>query len=271
MGSRALRLLVPLAMLAGPVPAATLLPLDAEDAALLPPGVLELIVGAEGLYGFQPPFRDVERDQWSAPVVAVNAGLGERAEAQFRWEALAVDDEPTSQEPAYFRYDAGDARLFTKIRVLAPGDFGVERLPATALHFGMKLPNASFRKRIGTDEADFFGGGLLSTEFLGARLHANLGMAILGNPGLTRGQDDHFLYRFAAEAPGPFEALRFFAEVSGSEGSRFENDRHGGRLGARLGGERLAGYVGASAAFDELGEDFGVRFGLVYRLRAYSP
>ncbi|MGH7859487.1 MAG: hypothetical protein ACREQY_19350, partial [Candidatus Binatia bacterium] len=222
------------------------------------------------LYGFQPLFRDFDRDQWSAPMVGVHAGLGERAEVQLRWEALAVDDEETSQEPEYSRYDTGDARLFTKIRIFTPGDYGLDHLPATAVHFGMKLPNASFRKRIGTDEADFFGAVLLSGETRVARLHANLGMAILGNPGATRGQDDLFVYRLAAESPevGRWgeRALRLYAELSGSEGSRFENDRHAARIGIRIGSERLAGFLGASTGFDEVAEDFGVRAGFVYWL-----
>jgi hypothetical protein len=273
MRSRLILVLLLVVTVATPGEGATLLPLEAEDAALLPPGRLELVGGAEMLRGFRPPFLDVERDQWSAPWIGIHAGLGTRAEAQFRWEALAVNDEATEQEFAYSRWDVGDARLSTKIRVFRAGDYGIG-LPDTALHFGLKLPNASRPKRMGTDEADFFGGGLISRDVPGGRLHLNLGIAVLGNPGAVRGQDDLFLYRVAAESLGVAHAgealVRLYAEVGGSAGSRFDNDRNAARVGVRLAGDRLATYLAGSVGFDENAEEFGVRFGLVCWLQAFE-
>lgn len=252
--------------------ALTLLPLETEDPALLPPGKLEISLGAHYLDSVQPVFRDVERNQWSAPELGISAGLGSRAEAQLRWEAIAARDvSPGSQ---FSRFDTGDARLFTKVRVTSAGDFARPWVPETALQFGLKLPNASFRGGLGTDEADFFGHFLAAEDVLGARILTDVGVAILGNPGSTRGQDDLFLYGVAALSPSLAQwretKLTLLGEISGSEGSRFENDRRRARLGLRIGTEWLAGYAGMSAPLTSRNEDFGVRFGLVWWLQVFS-
>ena len=248
--------------------AATLLPLDAEDASLLPPGMMEVYVGANGAWDVQPLFRDEERDEWSAPSIGISTGLGTRAEAQLRWELLAIESDGGS-----WKYGAGDARLFTKVRVFSESEYELSWLPATAVHFGVKLPNASRADGFGTDETDVFGSVLLSRSLGPMRLHGNLGIGILGNPGPFGRQDDLILYDAAAVVPGLARwsdaALSLFAEVGGGAESG-PADRHRARLGARLDTESVAGYVGASAGLDDHSEDFGIRFGVIVRLRVFS-
>jgi hypothetical protein len=147
-------------------------------------------------------------------------------------------------------------------------------VPPTALHFGVKLPNASLSSGLGTDEADFFGLFLVDEDIAGLRLVGNVGMGILGNPGEERGQDDVFLWDVAAVSPpvvswdaGDLKAL---VELAGVASSRFDNDRGRVRAGVQARVGSFGFYAGGSAKLVEESEDFGVRFGLVYWLRAFS-
>lgn len=254
--------------------AVTLLPLDAEDATILPTGQLEMTIGGQYLDDVQPRFRKIRRDQWSAPEIGINVGLGTRAEVQFRWEALYVREEATSLNPEFGRYGVGDARLYTKIRVFSAGAFGTDWMPATALRFGLKLPNASFNDRLGTDEADFFGTALVSRYVFGAGLFADAGIGILGNPGPTRGQDDVFLYDAAITSPDVARfgdmGLILLGEVAGTAGSRFDDDQSHARVGARLEGRSFAAFVAGSARIDDRSEAYGARFGVVWWLQVFE-
>jgi hypothetical protein len=267
-------LVLPALLLLSVVPArsATLLPLDSQDAALLPTGVVELTAGAERLVDFHPPFRDFDRREWAAPRIGIAAGLGSRAEVQATWEALHVEREIQGRRGSFEGSSSGDARLFTKIRLLSAGDLRRSWVPDTGFLFGVKLPNTN--ERFGTDQTDFFAHGLLAHTVPGGRLYANLGIGVLGNPGLVRVQDDVFLWSIAASSAPlaswvgqPISAL---AEITGVEGSRFGNDRRGARGGLRLGAAPLSAYLGGSVGFVPEGEDWGVRAGLIYELRAFS-
>jgi hypothetical protein len=255
---------------AATTPAETLLPLETEDAELLPAGRLELAIGSTGRFGFHPPFRSAERDyQWTTPTIGLNAGLGARAEVQVKWDALMIDDEGESPKSG-----AGDARFLTKVRVFSDEDYDLRWLPATAIRFGLKLPSASAPDGLGTDETDVFGELLLSRSLGPGRVHGNVGVGVLGNPGATGGQDDVLLYGLAFDseeiARPSGVGLRLFGELSGVEGSRFDNVHHRAMGGLRLGGETLAAYLGAGAGLNERSEDFLVRFGLVYRIRVFE-
>ncbi len=273
-----------LLLLVGTAGAFSLLPLETQDAVPLPSGKVEIHLGSEYLNRFQPIFRDFERqDQLSAPRLDVNVGAGSRVEIQFHYELLYVRDKASAGSGTSSKYGSGDSRLFTKVRILSAGEFDRPWVPAAALHFGVKLPDASFLDHFGTDQADFFGQFLFSKEAFGGLLLANLGTVLLGNPGATRGQDDLFLYKVAAVTPeiGHWERVRlvFMGEVTGSEGSHFDdarrgvflgNNRHDVRAGLQLGGEFLESYVGASIGLDSRSENFGVRAGILWRFQAFS-
>lgn len=271
-------------LLVGTVEAFSLLPLDTQDAVPLPSGKVEIHLGTEYLNHFRPIFRDFERrDQLSAPHLDVNVGAGSRVEIQFRYELLYARDQTRDGSGTFSKYGSGDSRFFTKVRIFSAGEFDRPWVPAAAFHFGVKLPDANFLDHLGTDQTDFFGQFLLSKEVFGGLLLANLGSALLGNPGPTRGQDDLFLYKVAAVTPeiGRWARARLvlLGEVTGSEGSHFDNarrgvflgnNRHDLRAGLQLGSEFLEGYVGASAGLDSHSENFGVRAGILWRFQAFS-
>jgi hypothetical protein len=271
MGSRLLPLL--LVAIATDAGAATLLPLDAEDAVPLATGRLEAVLGGEGAGDEQPLFRRSEQDRWSAPFVAVNVGVGSRAEVQFRWEALSVDGERPDSRQRSREYGTGDARLFTKLRVTSEGAYGWPWLPASGVAFGVKLPNANRSRGLGTDEADVFGHVLVSRSFGGARAHANVGIGILGNPRPEGGQDDVVLYDLGLVSPPVrFRGVPFslYGEVNGVGASRFGNDRSRLRLGIRFGGTALSFYLAGSRGLDDRSESWGVRFGIVTTFAAFA-
>lgn len=73
--------------------------------------------------------------------------------------------------------------------------------------------------------------------------------------------------------------LVFLGEITGTEGSHFDNphrgiflgnNRHGVRGGLQFGNDFLESYLGASAGLDSRSEDFGVRAGIVCRFQAFS-
>lgn len=261
--------------------AETLFPLTTEDAAPLPHGV------AEPHFGFAyfrnqrfPPFtpRGALRGQdlFALPQFGVRVGAGDWVEIQASYEFLLVD-ESLRDGSSHSAYGGGDARLFAKVRLLHEAN----PWPGIGLRFGTKLPNANRADRLGTDETDFHIETLLSRAFGAVAVHANLGIAILGNSGpavegdtsfANDGQDDLFTWNLGVVGPGWALAAgerwvaRPLAEVRGSLGSRYDNNGTGVRLGAQLSEGRWSGYLGVSAGLSGATEDVGVLAGAIYRL-----
>lgn len=264
------------ALAARPCSAASLLPLESEAAAALPHGSGEAVLGFAYVRdlrfpAFTPAAAIASQDLFSLPRLALNFGLGGWAEVQASFEMLYLDEKLSGQEPET-TYGAGDARLFTKLYLLADR----ELLPAMGVRFGTKLPNAALDDRLGTDEADFHMAALASKDFGVLHSHLNLGLALLGNPGSTApavrtfdsgGQDDLFTWSLAmSSAPvavGGGREMTLLVEVAGQEGSRFDNDRAAVRGGVQLGGGWLRIYAGLSAGLVAGSENIGTSFGLV--------
>lgn len=249
-----------------PGAAESLEPLATEDATLLPAGRVEVTLAGRGRLGGRTPFDEAERDEWSAPFLSIRAGLGYRAEAQLSWEALEAD---FTGRMGGTEYGTGDARLSTKVRVFSEGGLISRYTPATSLHFGLKLPNASRANGLGTDETDVFGLALFSKGFgPGWRGIANLGIGILGNPGRRGGQDDVLLWSVAMVTP-PFRhwpdgSARFYLESEGVEAGRFGNERRRAVGGVRLIRGPWAFFFGGGAGLTSESEDVIARFGVLY-------
>jgi hypothetical protein len=142
------------------------------------------------------------------------------------------------------------------------------------LRFGTKLPNASSKDRLGTDEIDFFIQWLGSKQVGPVALHLNLGIALLDNPGFDSsnagGQDDLFTYAFGVVSPSlALDAasewgIRFLTEVAGQAGSRFANNGNAVRAGLQVTHGGLTLYAGASAGLNSAAEKYGVMGGAIY-------
>jgi len=258
--------------------AESLLPLTTETAATLPKGQAEAILGAGYFEDLRfPPFTAPGALQDShlirGPQIAFRAAAGSWAEIQASFEVLTIDETTTDGETTK-NTGAGDARLFTKVRVLR--EKGMR--PALGVRFGTKLPNANAANRLGTDETDFHIQALASKDFGAVSTHANLGLLLLGNPGPTvgapdrkaSGQDDLLSYSVAVVSR-PVAApvcdrlsLRLFAGVDGTANSRYGNDRAAARFGFQALLGSLAVYSGMSAGLVTGSENFGVTGGLLY-------
>lgn len=261
--------------------AASLLPLRTQDVATLAPASAELVLG--GSYFRNPRFPSFtpegalrSQELITAPQLALQIAAGSRVEIQAFFELVYLEQDGADGS-RLSSFGNGDAQLWTKVRLLR--ERGLR--PGAGLRFGAKLPNASKRDRLGTDETDFSIETLASKKLGPVTVHANLGLALLGNPGppirppdsSNDGQDDLFTYAAAAVGPAwslswavPL-ALRLMAEVAGAAGSRFDNDRSAARVGLQLSRGGLTGYLGTSFGLVSGSEDIGVTAGLLYAFR----
>ncbi|GIW44063.1 MAG: hypothetical protein KatS3mg077_1345 [Candidatus Binatia bacterium] len=258
-------------------PQASLQPLSAYDAAILRDGLGEITLAADYARNERFPFFTApgalrRQDRSQVPRIGFRAGAADWVEIEAEYEAIYLD-ERTAQGQTNWQYGSGDARLHTKVRV-RPED---PVWPALAVRFGTKLPNANKDDRLGTDETDFDILALISKDVGAVRVHTNLGIALLGNPGQMLGhrfgpggQDDLFVYAVAMEGPSwKSEAqggaqIRLLGEISGLTGSRFDNDRTRAAAGIRLHDGPLAFFLGASFGLDTGSEDFGLKLGMNY-------
>ena len=166
--------------------AASLLPIRTEDARALPHGHAEAVLGIDYFKDlrfpdFTPSGSISSQDLYSLPRIGLNFGLGDWVEVQASYELLYLDETLGYGGGSDTKYGSGDARLFTKVYLLAEHDWW----PAAGVRFGAKLPNANVDDRLGTDEIDFMIEALATKDLGAMTVHLNLGLALLDNPGPT--------------------------------------------------------------------------------------
>ncbi len=263
---------------AGTAAAASLLPLTIEEARTLPSGTAEAILGVSYFDGlrfpmFTQPGQVGDQTLLQAPQLSFRIGAGDWAEIQASYELLRLEETGPGAGSSS-TYGSGDARLFTKVRILHERRWR----PAFGLRFGTKLPDANARDRLGTDETDFLADTLFSKDLGPLELNVNLGLYLIGNPGThlpgntstAGGQDDLFSYKLgAASAPlgatGSFAGhLRVMAELAGLTGSRYSNERTSVRGGLQYRRGALAFYAGASAGLQSGSENYGLLGGVIW-------
>jgi len=256
-----------------PAQAEWLAPLTVETAETIPSGQIDLALGASYFHNRRfPPFTPPGYIDWqnltAVPELGLRAAVGSWVEIQASYEFL--DNNERTQDGHHNTYGGGDARLFTKIYALRERTW----IPAMGVRFGTKLPNANKSDRLGTDETDFFIQWLGSKHFGEFEAHANLGIALLGNPGFkgqnSGGQDDLFTYAVGGVSPtlGSSSSdgwgIRFLLEVAGTTGSRFHNDGDALRGGLQVMHGGLTLYAGASGGLDSAAEQYGLMGGAIY-------
>ena len=263
---------------------ASLAPLSTQTAETVPAGTVQAGLGVSYFHDMRFPFftpaGTVQRQTLlGAPELAAYIGLADRVEIQAGYELLYLD-EKTSAGDTHSTYGSGDARLFTKVRIMHARGLW----PALGARFGTKLPNANKNERLGTDDTDFGIEGLASRTVGPVSVHLNLGILLLGNPGSlignqfsAGGQDDLFTYGLALAskplAGGPLAPLadtdvRLLGEVIGQTGSRYDNNRHAARFGLQLRHSAWTLYAGVSAGLETGAENVGASTGVLY---AFAP
>ncbi len=259
-------------------------PLTTQTAEAVPGGTVQAGLGVSYFDNMRFPFFTPDgtlrrQTLLGAPTLAAYLGVADRVEIQARYELLYLD-EKTSTGQAHSTYGSGDARLFTKVRVMHARGLW----PALGVRFGVKLPNANKNERLGTDETDFGIEGLVSRTFGPVSAHLNMGILLLGNPGSlignefnAGGQDDLFTYGLALVskplAVGLLATLadtdlRLLGEVVGQTGSRYDNNRNVARFGLQLHHDGWTWYAGVSAGLDTGAENVGASTGVLY---AFEP
>lgn len=233
---------------------AGLSPLEIQSAYLLPPDSSELRLGFSHTDGrhnlFQQP--DVNRRVSEVPSLALRFGLGTRVEGQISYSYLRLQRDDQSTE-----WGSGDTRIAIKAALFAdcPGK------PATSIIFTSKLPNADDGKDFGTDEADNFIELLASKELSRLTLHLNLGIGILGAPGLKEGQDDLLTYGAGVSIPvGSGAAL--LVGVSGMDQGQQVNSRGTLQAGLQIPLGNMTWDIGGAVGYVSGSEDWRVTTGL---------
>lgn len=153
---------------------------------------------------------------YDVPRLRVAYGLSEWADIEFDYQYLVVRGTDIischSGELIEDHNDEGTGDLRIEVK-MTPWRYGRHR-------FGLQgttiLPNCDHEKGLGTNEADFIWGGLLTSDWGRLLTHVNAGMAVTGDVFSNGNQKDYFIWGIAGEyALTPRYTL--MAELYGSE------------------------------------------------------
>ncbi len=151
----------------------------------------------------------------NVPTIRVGYGLSDWADIEVEYEYLVVRDTDFTDFSSGTRranFDnerGGDARISLKV---VPYEFGPHKV---GFQFTTKLPNASQGDGIGTNEVDFTGRALLSSDWGKFQTHLNLGMAVLGDPSQNGNQNDFVVWGLGGQY-SLNDSLTLMGEVEGS-------------------------------------------------------
>ncbi len=145
--------------------------------------------------------------RWSVPQVEASLGVGPAAEVSAAYEFLGFD--PADERD--WASGSGDLRLWTKLGLFP------DQVDGLALRFGVKLPNASETRGLGTDETDFLASLLYARGVGPAVVTLNAGLGLLGSPERNRSQDDVWTWGAQVRAPAG-RWFRFGLEAVGQHG-----------------------------------------------------
>jgi hypothetical protein len=199
-----------LLLLPPPTSAANLEPTGLQDAHLLKKNAAEIRLGVSYAYKLRLPFQIKDKDRRLAeiPALTLNLGLGDRVEGQLYYNFLNLKEDGQKDG-----WSSGDLIVAFKVGLFREGP----RLPALALRFATKLPDANRPRHFGTDQTDYFVDLLGAKSWGGVSLYANLGFGILGNPGIYADdeQDDILRYGVGMKVPLVGETTRLLLSAEG--------------------------------------------------------
>lgn len=199
---------------------------------------------------------DRDRQVYTLPSLDLSVGVSPDVELLFSYPFLLINQNDQEQN-----FGSGDLTISGIFRLIREGTI----FPECAIKFSTKLPNADDTKGFGTDETDFFMGGVFSRKIGPLKLLLNADLAILGNPNTNQSsQDDVLVYRVGVIYPLQ-NNLSAGLEVDGTEFSTQGNDRRFIRGGIAFNWQEFLIDLGGALALTEASGEFQVGMGITLK------
>ena len=212
-----------LCLTAGPV-FAQQRPLLTEDPETIGEGLILLEAGIDHAWDETFTVSGLKGNVLRGPRLGLSFGMGSNAEIQIdgvSYGRLRVADRFDAPLSNMLDLSGDTARSFddvvvgAKVKLVSEG----ARMPAIALRFATRLPNASNESGLGLDTIDFFQSVLVGKTMRSVRVVGNVGLGILSDP--TRGdrQNDVLTYGFSL-ARAFAEGAEIVGEINGRASTR---------------------------------------------------
>lgn len=208
-----------------PAGAEPLFPLGLLSPAVPPRGAHLFRIGLEYNDG-EPLFfqnADEDRKAYSLPEFDAVLGIASNMELDLSYPLLYL-----KQNGQEWEYGSGDFRIGWIYRLFKEEGW----IPETGIRIAVKVPNAGSSKKFGTNETDFFAGGLFAKRAGAAMFLLNAELGILGNPNSSVPTQDDVLVYGAGVVYSLSRRASAGLGVNGVGFSRYGNDRSFLRSGA---------------------------------------
>lgn len=208
---------------AGPV-AAQQRPLLTEDPEAIGDGLILLEAGMDHAWDQTFTVSGLEGNLLRGPLLGLSFGMGANAEIQIdgiSFSRLNISDRFVAPLSDMLDVSGDTTSSFddlvvgAKVKIVSEGT----RMPAIALRFATRLPNASNESGLGLDTIDFFQSLLVGKTIESVRVVGNVGLGILSDP--TRGdrQNDVLTYGFSL-ARAFAQGAEIVGEINGRASTR---------------------------------------------------
>jgi hypothetical protein len=199
---------------------------------------------------------DKDREVYQMPSLDIGIGISPTVELLFSYPFLYL-----KQKDQRSNYGSGDLKITSVFRVMNQAKPFME----SALKLAVKLPNADDLREFGTDETDFFVGGIFQKRIGKIKLLANADLAIIGNPiSNETEQDDVLVYSLGTIFPLR-NHISAGIEIHGVEFSRYGNDRCFIRGGIVYGSRSVLIDIGGAVGLTEESGAFQVGIGITFK------
>ena len=199
-------------------------PLLTEDPETIGDGLILLEAGIDHAWDETFTVSGLKGNVLRGPRLGLSFGMGSNTEIQIdgvSYSRLRVADRCDAPLSNMLDRSGDTARSFddvvvgAKVKLVSEG----ARMPAIALRFATRLPNASNESGLGLDTIDFFQSVLVGKTMQSVRVVGNVGLGILSDP--TRGdrQNDVLTYGFSL-ARAFAEGAEIVGEINGRASTR---------------------------------------------------
>ena len=200
-------------------------PLVTEDPEPIGDGLVLLEAGFDHSWTQKYPVSGLSGDLLRWPLVGLSFGLGENAEVQIDGisrSSLTIHERVDAPLSSMVEVPGDTSRGFDDLVVGAKVKLVSEanRVPAVALRFATRLPNASNETGLGLDTMDFFQSLLVAKTVQSIRVVGNVGLGILSDP--IRGDRQNDVLTLGVSVA---RALTDQAEVVGEVNGRISTRR----------------------------------------------